>query len=382
MKKRVGLYLLITIIFLMISYIEVFASQKDRNTFSDEFDYTQIQEAVDNTLSYKNSMNFESYVQQLISGEEPFSVKGVFDTIKTMMINEIKDNFSIIIQLISIAIIAAVFTNFTNVFANNQVAETGFYVTYLLMFAVLTGSFYTATLIAKNTLLMILEFMKALIPTYFLSVAFCAGGRTSFVFYESTLFLITLVDLILIKIIIPMINVYIVVVLSNNLSKEDLLSKLAELLLLLINGVLKSLLALVIGFNSIQGLIVPVADSVKNSLIFKATGAIPGVGNSIDAVAKTVLGAGMLVKNAIGVSGLIVIIVICAVPVIKLCVIAIIYKLGAAIVQPISDKRILSCINATAEASLLLFKTLIIGALLFIFTIVIILTTTNTRLLQ
>jgi stage III sporulation protein AE len=214
--------------------------------------------------------------------------------------------------------------------------------------------------------------MKALVPAYLISVGFVTGSTTSLMYYEAALMLITAVDFIIIKIVIPLINFYLVVTLANNLSKEDMLSKLAGLFSSAINWLLKSLLAAVIGFSAIQGLIVPVADQVKRSALFKASEAIPGVGGALGSVTETVLGAGVLLKNAIGVTGLIVIISICAVPFLKLLMITVIYKVGCATLQPISDKRMVECVNASAKSAGMLLQSVFVGAVLFLLSITIV----------
>jgi stage III sporulation protein AE len=230
---------------------------------------------------------------------------------------------------------------------------------------------------ASETLSQVLNFMKALIPAYFLSVAFCSSAGTSLVYYQATLFLITFVDILLIKVVIPMINIYLIVSMANNITKEDFLSKLTELLSQIVKWLLKSLLALVVGFNTIQGLILPVADHIKKSTLLKAAGAIPGVGDVLGTVTESVIGAGILLKNAIGVAGVVVIIIVCAIPVLKLTVTTLIYRVSSAAVQPISDKRMLNCVVASAEASTLLLQTILVGGVLFLLTITIIAASTT-----
>ncbi|MDF2845029.1 MAG: hypothetical protein K0R00_3455 [Herbinix sp.] len=156
-----------------------------------------------------------------------------------------------------------------------------------------------------------------------------------------------------------------------------MLSRLADLILTAISWILKSLLALVIGFSAIKGLIVPVADHVKRTALYKASEAIPGIGDALGGVTETLLGAGVLLKNAIGVTGLIVILTICAVPAIKLLIITAVYKVGGAALQPISDKRFIECIGASAKAAGLLLQTVFVGAVLFLLAITIVAVTTG-----
>lgn len=380
-RSRIWIIILLFlfVIFLFLSSKETVYAGSDiqgKNPVSD-FDYNEIQQVIDDVLSSDNHINFEEYVTSLVTGERKFSIKQIGQDLIDAIKKELKSNRDILTSLISIAVIAAVFTNFSYAFQNTQVAETGFYVAYLLLFSILTASFISAATLAANTITAVLNFMKALIPAYFLSVAFVSSAGTSIVYYQVTLFIITFVDFLLIKLIIPMINIYLIVSMANNLSKEDMLSKLADLLSVLIKWTLKTLLGLVIGFNTIQGLILPVSDNVKKSTLLKVAGAIPGVGDLLGTVTEGVFGAGILLKNAIGVAGVIVILVICALPIIKLAVITLIYRVSSAAVQPISDKRMINCVTASADAAALLLQTLLVGAVLFLLTITIVAATTT-----
>ncbi len=376
-KALVKFILFILLVFLLpILYTKEVQANTTSN-MADNYDYSEIQDVIDDVMNGGNKFDFNDYIDKLINGEEAFSFSAIGKQLLNSIKGEINGNISTFVNLVTIALIAALFTNLSMAFKNNQVSETGYYITYLLLFGLLISSFIIASRIAATTISAILDFMKALAPTYLMSVAFCTGATTSMVYYEAALLLITLVDFLIVKVIIPMINFYLVIMLANNLSKEDTLSKLAGLFSSAIDWLLKSLLAAVIGFNTIQGLIVPVADQVKRSVLLKASEAIPAVGDALGGVTETVLGAGVLLKNAIGVAGLIVIISICAVPFIKLLMITVVYKVGSAALQPISDKRFIECISASAKSASMLLKTVFVGAVLFILSITIVAVTTG-----
>jgi stage III sporulation protein AE len=343
----------------------------------ENIDYEEIQQVIDDIMADENPMDFGAYVERLMSGEETFSITGIGNQLLQSVKGEVKANIGTFARLISIALVAAIFTNLSMAFKNSQVSETGYYVTYLLMFSLLISSFITASMIASSAIEKILDFMKALVPAYFMSVGFCTGSATSLVFYQAALVIISIVDLILLKIVIPLINIYLVIVLANNLSKEDMLSRLGGLFETIIKWMLKSLLAAVLGFQAIQGMIVPIADQVKRSALLKGASAIPGIGNTIGGVTETILGAGVLLKNAIGVAGLIVILVICAVPILKLAILTLIFKCGSAALQPISDKRIIECISASARSAELLLHSVFVGGVLFLLSITIVAVSTG-----
>lgn len=369
-KIIIGIFCLF--FFLFLNPKEVKAAQ-----VGTDFEYEEIQDVINDVFKAKETINFEEYVMNFVQGKEQFSINRIIKDIKDGITREVKANIGILSSLVSIAIIAAIFTNFSFAFSNNQVAETAFYIAYLLMFSILTTSFIAASSIAINVLEHVLDFMKALIPTYFLAVAFTSSAGTSTVFYQATLILITFVDMILIKLVIPLINIYLILSMANNISKEDLLSKLKSLIGLVIQWTLKSSLAAVVGFHAIQGLILPVADRVKRSVLLKTASLIPGVGDVFGSITESVVGAGILLKNAIGVAGVVVIIIVCAVPILKLVITALIYRVGSAVIQPISDKRILNCVTSSAESIGMLLHTVVVGAVLFLLTITIVAVSTT-----
>lgn len=370
---------MLQMVFVIVIIMNCFATKTAYGQENDmqDISYHEIQGVIDDILEREESFDFASYVGKLMAGEEPFSFSGIASKVIGSLKTEITANMNTFGRLITIAIIAALFTNLSMSFKNNQVSETGYYVTYLLLFGLLISTFVGASVIATTVIRRVLDFMKALVPTYFLAVGFTTGSATSILFYQSALIIISFVDLVIVRIIIPLINFYLLITLANNLSKEDMLSRLAALLETSIKWLLKSLLGAVVGYQAIQGLIVPVTDQVKRSVFFKASESIPVIGNTLGSVTETVLGAGVLLKNAIGVAGLVVLITICVIPLIKLLVISFIHKGASAVLQPISDKRIIECIGASAKAAEMLIYAVFVGTVLFLLSITIVAVSTG-----
>ena len=130
--------------------------------------------------------------------------------------------------------------------------------------------------------------------------------------------------------------------------------------------------AAVLGFNLVQGLVTPAADGFKKDVVTKTAGMIPGVGNVFDSVSDLVLGAGVLIRNSIGAAGLVFLAVICLIPLAKVALFALSYQLAAAVVQPVSDARIVACIGSVGDGMVLLMKVMFTAALLFWLTLAVI----------
>lgn len=346
-----------------------------KDALLEEFDFEEINKVMREMLPGKK-LDFGEVVTEILNGETQLSANLLIRLLEDSFFYEIKNGKEGLIHILLIALIAAVFTNFSGVLKNGQICLTGFYVLYMLMITIAFRSFQIVLDAATVGIEKLTLFMRALGPVYFLSVAFAAGSSTSIVFYQLVLFLIYLVELLVLNFLLPLLHIYMVVKVFNYLSTEDYLSKLAELIEYLVSWMTKTLLAAVIGLNVIQGLITPAVDSLKRGMLSKGMEALPAIGDAIGGVTEVILGTAVLMKNGIGIAGAIVCICICAVPVFQIFVMTFLYKLVAALIQPVSDRRIVGCLSAVGDGSSLLMKIVFMTGVLFLLTIAIVTATT------
>lgn len=344
-------------------------------TLWEEFEFSEIEDLLDDIFPEKKT-DFQDLIKGMLNGETEPSLQVIGEMISDQFFYEWKSSKAGMVHILLIVIVAAVFTNFSNVFQNKQISEISFYVLYMLLITIGLNSFRILIVSASENLERLIGFMKVLGPVYFLAVAFAAGSSTSILFYNLVLLLIYLVELVILNFLIPFVQVYIVVKVMNNLSEEDYLSKFAELCETVIAWTLKTLLAGVTGVNIIQGLLSPAIDSLKRSVVGRSAEAIPVVGDAIGGVTEVMLGTAILIKNGIGVAGALVCIGICLVPIIQMAVVTLLYKLIAAMIQPVSDKRIVGCISSIADGSQMLLRIIFTTGVLFLLTIAVVTATT------
>ena len=110
----------------------------------DTLDYRQIQEAMDEMLPESVDISFSELVGRLVSGDVQGVVENLKDYLLDQLFYEIKSNKAMLVQMLGIVFISAVFTNFSMAFSKTFVAETGFYLTYMVLFSLLLTSFMTA----------------------------------------------------------------------------------------------------------------------------------------------------------------------------------------------------------------------------------------------
>ena len=322
----------------------------------DMLDYRQIQEAMNEMLPESVQLSFAELVGQLVDGD----IQGVFDSLKDYLLDqifyELRGNRAILVQMVGIVFISAVFTNFSMAFSKTFAAETGFYLTYMVLFSLLLTSFMTAARMASGLMNNMLKFMSVLVPVFCLSVTFTGNIQTGIWYQQAMVTAITLTGWLISKFVLSLIHMHVLISLVNQLSKEDSLSKCADLMKTVAEWSLKTVLGIILGLNFIQSLVMPAFDSLKNGWAMRVTSAVPGVGDAMGTAMQTVIGSAVLIKNGIGAAGLIVLAVLFLVPAVKLAVIVLMYQVAQAIVQPVADKRMLTCLHSVSEGVLLLLK--------------------------
>ncbi|PNV61216.1 sporulation protein [Clostridium sp. chh4-2] len=339
----------------------------------EDFNIEEIQKFIDAQSGQTGwNLSFSELAKDLLSGNLKTVMQKMGTAVKDYLFKELENSTVLMGQVIALGIIGAVFSNFSGIFTSSQISESGFFVTYLLLFTCLATSFFASIQIAGQAVNQVLQFMQVLMPSFFLAAAFAGGSVSSVAVYEFTLWAITMAQWLMMDVMIPFVRVYMLLVLAGHVTKEDILSKLTDLLKNVIDWSLKTLLGLFLGFHMIQGMILPYVDSMKSATVQKLIGIIPGLGQGAGAITQIVMGSGVLIKNSIGAAGVVVLLIMMLIPVLKLVVMMLMYQGVAAILQPVCDKRIVSCISKTAQGHKMLLNIVLSSALLFIITIAVV----------
>lgn len=382
--RRILFWILCGIFFFCIDFVQAepqdketveMIPKKDYEDYSSELlgkmELDDIQDLMDELLGDK-SFHFGDAIRQMVTGEQPFSREMFLEIVYEAVFGELERQKQNIFQLLLLVLAAAFFANFAKAFEKSQVGEISFYVIYLILFALLMNLFGSMSSGLKENLSFLVSMMKAVAPAYYLAVAASTGVTTAALFYQIVLILILMIQIAAVSLLLPCVNLYVLLEFVNHLSKEEMLSRLSELLKMLVEWALKTMTGVLVGMQVVQNLVAPVMDTLKRSAIGKTAGAIPGVGNAINSVTEIILTSAVLIRNSLGVVFLVAFLMWGLTPILRYGINGILYKLLAAVVQPVSDKRIAGCINTMGEGCLLLMKILFTSEILCMLTVIVV----------
>lgn len=347
------------------------SSSEIRDAILSTFDYGEIDNSL-KELFPDAQVKFEDVLSEILSGDLKHSFRLLGTFAKEQCVYLLQMEKKTLIYIVMIAMIAAVMNQFTGILQNRQVAGIGFYIIYLMLIALTITAFDVVLSKVEAGILAVTGFMSVFCPVYFLAVAVAKGSVTSVAFYNLMLFLIYGVELIIGKILLPVVRVYMMIRVLNFLTPEEMFEKFSELLALIVKWTLRTALVCVIGVNLIQGMISPAIDTVRRSAVTKGAEAIPGVGNLLGGMTEVAIGTAVLVKNGIGMAGALICIALCTLPLIQIAATELLYKMTAVMIQPVSDDRVIGCVEAVAEGCGLLLQMVFTVGLLFLLTIAIV----------
>lgn len=376
-KAILGIYILLLILLCIGVSMPVYAKEENtQNTMLQELELGDIDQQLEK-LFPDNTMQFSQLVKDIMSGNTKLNADLIIEILRYGVEGNIGEMKKIGISILLIGIIASLFSNFSKIFENHQIADISFYFLYMLLMLILLLTFKNTMLIATETIEDAVVFLKILIPTFFTIVGLTSASMTAMVFYQFMFVIIVIVESILSAVLIPATSGCVFLSLINGLGEEERLTPLIELIHKGIQGSLKLIMGCVGGIGFFQSMITPVMDGVKTAAIQKTIAAIPGVGSVADSVTEVVLGSTILIKNSVGLAFVILLLMLCIVPIIRMASVSIMLKVSAALIGIVTDKRMTSSANQVGDGTMLLLRIVATAIALFVITIAIVISATN-----
>jgi len=315
---------------------------------------------------------------QFIKGEKKFSLQEWFVAFAKYIFFELLSNGKILGILIMLVIFSSLLQSLQNAFEKSTVSKIADNVVFLVLVVFALNSFYVATQATQDAITVMIDFLRALIPILLALIATSGGVISVGVFHPILIFLMHTSGLLVTYFVLPLILVSTILSIVSIINDELKVTKLASLIRNVAVGVLGIFLTIFLGVLSVQGLTTAVSDGVAvKTAKFVTSNFVPVVGKVFADVTDTVISASLLLKNTVGIVGLVTLLAIVVFPAIKILVLALIYKFSAAILQPVGSKNIISTIDTIGKSVTYLFVCLSIVSLMFFLSMTLIIAAGN-----
>lgn len=317
--------------------------------------------------------DFKELAVQVATGGLDWTLNDIFAGMARLLFKEVVANLALLGKLVVLAVICSILQNLGTAFEQATTGKLTYAVIYLVLITLAVSSFALAVNVGREAVDNMVGFLQALMPLL-LTLLVGVGGVASAAIFHPVIFMALSAAGTLIKnVIFPLIFFAAVLGIVSNISEKFQISKLADLFKTAAMSLMGIFSTIFLGLLAIKGVASAVGDSVTLRTAKFATDAfIPVVGGMFADALESVVSTSLLIKNSVGMAGMIIIFFLTAVPLLKILAVAFIYKLAGALIQPVGDTRTADCLNDLGSSLFTVFAAVGTMGLLFFFAVAIV----------
>ena len=269
-----------------------------------------------------------------------------FKKILNMLGKEIKDSVKILASVVIIIVIHSILKSISDSLENKSISTITYYVQYILIVTLIMSNFSDIINMTKNAIQNMVGYSQTLIPILMTLLLTTGSVASVSVIEPIILFLVNFISNIFEVFIIPLVLISTSISIVSKISDKIQIDKISKFMKSSIIWGMGVTLTLFVSILSLDGTLTSSVDGITAKTAKAAvSNLIPVVGKILGDSIDTVIGCSNILKNAVGVVGVLVIIGICIMPIIKLAVLTISYHLAAAVCQPIADEKIVKLLD-------------------------------------
>ena len=358
MKSKALKIVILTIFFIHIFSLNTFVASTDEEMINSQKETFGISSFIENASKYTGEFFEGIDINSMLNS----AIKGNIDnnTIYIKIINllgkEVKTGIKSLVSILIIIVIHSILKSISENLQNDNVSKMIYYVQYIAIVTVIINNFSDVISMVKETATNLVGFMNSLIPILVSLMLYTGSITTSSILEPAILFMINFIGNIIQSFLIPAVLIAATLSIVSKIGEKVQIDKISKTFNSGIIWILGIILTTFVGVISLEGTLSSSIDGITAKTA-KAivSSSIPIVGKILGDAVDTVLGCGIILKNAIGVIGVIIIIGICIMPILKIAILTVSYKILASVSEPIADAKIIKLLEQIGD----IFKVLL-----------------------
>ena len=343
MKKIILIFILV----LLLLPCKVYAETEEEilSSTQEKFNISGfIKEAEEYMGESFGEVDLTEMLSQAVQGK--IDNKTLYQKLLKLLGKEVSSSLKILISILVIIVIHGILKSITDNLENTSISQIIYFVQYILIVTLIMSNFTEIIKIVKETANDLVGFINVLIPLLLTLLVYTGNIATSTLLQPIILFISNFIGNIIVDVLIPIVLIIVVFSIISKISERVQIDKLSKFLKSGVVWFLGFVLTIFVGVVSLEGTLSSSVDGITAKTAKTAVSSIiPVVGKVLGDVVDSVLGCGVILKNAVGIIGVVVIIGICILPIIKIGTLSIIYNLASAVIQPVADDKIVKLLD-------------------------------------
>jgi len=338
----------------------------------------EYKQQVDSEINnYMQGASIKQWIMDFVQGNWEFSWSEVMKRLVQLFMGEVVVNSGLLAKLLVLCVLSALLMNLQQSFSTD-VARISYLACYLALITLAVASFKIVLNIGQGTISNMVGFMTAMLPQMLVLTAGLGGINSAAMLFPMLMTTATALGNAINNIVFPLIILSAVVSIINNMSESIKLQRLGKFFTQFAQVALGFFLTLFVGVLTMRALYASVLDKTAlRATRFVSDNAIPIIGKMFSDTIDVAAGYVVMLKQALGVLGVLIILAMIIMPVVKVTAIALIYKLAAALAEPLGDSRTAAVLESMSAHLFLMLAAVVAVALMFFIMIAIVVGLSN-----
>jgi stage III sporulation protein AE len=342
-----------------------------KEQFNNVIEQETIDEIIENSSNLTNGLSeefsAENILNSLLESENIFQNQAVIDNLKSLFLFEIKNALILCVEILTICIVIGILQSLASSFKSKSVSDISLLVCNMVIIGLAITSLKSTYNLALDTVSTMVGTMEILMPILIAILISTGSVMSGTILSPMILGTITGIAFIVKIIILPALFTASILSLIDCLTKKYYVNKLAKLIRNTAVTLMGFLLVILTGIINLQGLLSDTSDGMLlNTVKFSIRSFIPIVGGFTSDTIELFLKCMSSIKSVIGIFGIIIISLLLLVPLIKILIVALIYKITGALAEPIADSKIVEGLTNMGSCLISMGAILLFNSLLFI----------------
>ena len=274
-----------------------------------------------------------------------------------------------LVRIMGLTVLCAALLQLRTVFGRDEVVRLCELIAYFCMVAPVALDFAALLDLGKTATSSMVAVYEAVLPTMLALLTAMGGQRSVLLAQQTSLTVSGAIASVVNTYLFALLGFCAILAIINRLTENVQLGKLQKFVREFIHWVLGIGFTVFLGLLTMQGLSSSAFDSITlRAAKYAVDNFVPVVGGMFKDTADTLVGCSIIVKNALGLTGLAGIVLVILDPCLSILVTSFGYRLCAAVLQPLGNTKILGALDDFADILTTLFIIIIsIGAIFFVF---------------
>lgn len=311
----------------------------------------------------------EDLIEELMTGDVSAFRELLVDYVHDAFFGNLEQCRNLFLAVMLLGIFAILLNSMSDLFSSSRITWFSDYFIFMFGSLLLLNYFAASYETATGLLEEMGELIGGLLPVFCIALGMSNGTITAAAHYELELLLLFLVEKLLVGVLLPLVQVYSMMHVLNQLPEGNRFGGMITLLKKAVVFVTRAALFASIGGSMLQAALLPAVDGLKNQLFMKTVSLFPGLGDYADAIGTIILQSAGLVKNSVGIAGIFVLLLLCIRPVLETFMYGCMIRLASALLQISGEKKFTGHIWKMADSFFLLARVQLFGGGIFMVSI-------------